>query len=69
MTHVASHQEITPFRPHFRAFYLHPAYGSSLRAEGSTHFLAPRETWFAPFDSATPHAPSPPRPTLQAGTR
>ena len=68
MTHVASHPEITPFRPHFRAFYLHRADESALRAEGSTHFPAPRETWFAPFDSATPHAPSPPRPTLHAPT-
>ena len=30
-----------PFRPHFRPFCPHPAYGSSLRAEGGTHFLAP----------------------------
>ncbi len=30
-----------PFRPHFRPFCPHPAYGSSLRAEGCTHFLAP----------------------------
>ena len=39
---------------------------NSMRAEGSTHFLEPRETWFAPFDSATPHAP--PRTTLHAPT-
>ena len=30
-----------PFRPHFRPFCPHPAYGSSLRAEGCTHLLAP----------------------------
>src|SRR5208337_1887845 len=30
-----------PFRPHFRPFCPHPAYGSSLRAEVCTHFLAP----------------------------
>ena len=29
------------FRTHFRPFCPHPAYGSSLRAEGGTHFLAP----------------------------
>ena len=35
-----------PFRPHFRPFCPHPAYGSSLRAEGCTHFLAPpTRTW------------------------
>ncbi len=35
-----------PFRPHFRLFCPHPAYGSSLRAQGCTHFLAPpTRTW------------------------
>src|SRR5271157_4880675 len=37
----------SPFRPHFRAFYPHPANKSSLRvgrnAEGATRFLEPRK--------------------------
>ena len=31
MSHVADSPKKSPFRPHFRAFYPHPAHGSSLR--------------------------------------
>jgi len=37
-----------PFRPHFRPFCPHPAYGSLLRAEGCTHFLAPPTSAWRP---------------------
>src|SRR5271157_6170503 len=46
------------FRPHFRPFCPHPAYGSLLREQGSTHFLAPGKRG-SPFST-------PPRPTLHA---
>jgi len=39
----------SPFRPLFRAFYPHPANGSSLRADGAHPLSGTRKTWSAPF--------------------
>src|SRR5208282_953955 len=55
----------SPFRPHFRAFYPHPANKSLLRAEGAegaTHFLAPGKRGWPP----TSIWPLFSRPTLHA---
>src|SRR5208337_5366034 len=38
----------TPFRPHLRAFYPHPANKSALRAEGASHFRAPGKRGWPP---------------------
>ncbi len=50
-----------PFRPHFRPFCPHPAYGSLLRAEGCTHFLAPPTSAWRPCPPG--HWSPAPRPT------
>gem|GEM_PF-3538582 len=65
----------SPFRRLFRAFYPHPAYKSSLRAEGATsgrgHPLSgTRETWAAPnVPPATVLPPHAPRSTPHAPRR
>src|SRR5208337_3720040 len=57
----------SPFRPHFRAFYPHPANKPSLRAEGATHSLAPGKPGWPP--TSTWPLFSAPRPTPpSAGT-
>jgi len=51
-----------PFRPHFGAFYPHPAHKSALRVEGATHSLATKKPGWSPtstwtmFSLPTPHA-------------
>src|SRR5271166_2207916 len=58
----------SPFRALFRAFYLHPAHKSALRAEGATRFRARGKPGWPPmspcplFSRPTPHAPRPTTP-------
>src|SRR5271157_1758163 len=69
---LASARKKSPFRPHFRAFYPHPAHKSALRAEGAAYVLAPgKRGWppTSPWPLFSRPTPPPPRHYLTATNR